>query len=74
MEIDMTDLSHLHALELNLSHERVRLFAAKSDGERKLRAVWVRALEKEIEAEYKFLGIEPEVLSDEDLADLLADF
>lgn len=70
----MTDLSHLHALELNLSHERVRLFAAKSDGERKLRAVWVRALEKEIEAEYKFLGIEPEVLSDEDLADLLADF
>ena len=74
MEIDMTDLTHLHALELNLSHERVRLFAAKSPGERALRAVWVQQLEKEIDAEYAFLGIEPEVLSDEDLADLLADF
>jgi len=74
MEIDMTDLSHLHALELNLSHERVRLFAAKSPGERALRAVWVDKLQREIDAEYAFLGIEPEVLSDEDLADLLADF
>jgi hypothetical protein len=70
----MTDLTHVHALELNLSHERMRLFAAKSEGERELRAVWVRQLEKEIEAEYKFLGIEPEELSDEDLANLLADF
>jgi len=70
----MTDLTHLHALELNLSHERMRLFAAKSEGERELRAVWVRQLEKEIEAEYKFLGIEPEELSDEDLANLWADF
>jgi hypothetical protein len=74
MEIDMTDLTHLHALELNLSHERVRLFAAKSPGERALRAVWVDKLQREIDAEYAFLGIEPEVLSDEDLADLLADF
>ena len=70
----MTDLTHLHALELNLSHERVRLFAAKSPGERALRAVWVDKLQREIDAEYKFLGIEPETLSDEDLADLLADF
>ena len=70
----MTDLTHLHALELNLSHERVRLFAAKSPGERALRAVWVDKLQREIDAEYAFLGIEPEVLSDEDLADLLADF
>jgi hypothetical protein len=70
----MTDLTHVHALELNLSHERMRLFAAKSEGERELRAVWVDQLEKEIEAEYKFLGIEPEELSDEDLANLLADF
>lgn len=70
----MTDLTHLHALELNLSHERVRLFAAKSPGERALRAVWVGKLQREIDAEYAFLGIEPEVLSDEDLADLLADF
>ena len=70
----MTDLTHLHALELNLSHERVRLFAAKSPGERALRAVWVDKLQREIDAEYAFLGIEPEALSDEDLADLLADF
>jgi hypothetical protein len=70
----MTDLTHVHALELHLSHERMRLFAAKSEGERELRAVWVDQLEKEIEAEYKFLGIEPEELSDEDLANLLADF
>jgi hypothetical protein len=74
MEIDMTDLTHLHALELNLSHERVRLFAAKSPGERALRAVWVDKLQREIDAEYAFLGIEPETISDEDLADLLADF
>ena len=70
----MTDLSHIHALELHLSHERVRLFAAVSPEERALRAVWVHQLEKEIEAEYKFLGIKPEELSDEDLANLLADF
>lgn len=70
----MTDLTHLHALELNLSHERVRLFAAKSPGERALRAVWVDKLQREIDAEYTFLGIKPETLSDEDLADLLADF
>jgi hypothetical protein len=35
--------------------------------------VWVHQLEKEIDAEYKFLGIKPEELSDDDLADLLAD-
>jgi hypothetical protein len=74
MEIDMTDLTHLHALELNLSHERARLFAAKSEGEREMRAVWVKGLKKEIDAEYAFLGVEPEELSDEDLAKLLADF
>lgn len=70
----MTDLTHLHALELHLSHERVRLFAAKSDGERKLRAIWVEQLQREIDAEYKFLGIAPEELSDDDLADLLVGF
>lgn len=35
----MTD--HLSALRLRLSHERVRLAAARTAGERELRAVWV---------------------------------
>ena len=51
------DLTHLHYLELSLSHERARLDAAKRPGERLVRAGWVVQIEKEIAAERIFLGI-----------------
>jgi len=72
------DRSHLYALEQNLSHERVRLHNAKSNGERELRKVWVNQLEKQITDESKHLGIywisdEVEMMSnDELLAELSA--
>ena len=59
-----TDLSHLNALQVGLSHERSRLAAAKSDGERQLRAVWVAQYERQISAEYAFLGIAPPSLDE----------
>jgi hypothetical protein len=66
----MKDLSHLHALELGLSHERQRLASAKNDNERKLRQVWVKQYEKQIVDERERLGLPPDVpenLSDEEL-------
>ena len=51
------NLTHLDALRIWLSHERVRLSEAKSDKEKELRAVWVAQIEKEIADEMKFLGI-----------------
>ena len=44
----MTDLTHLNALELNLSHERVRLSQATNQQDIALRKVWVAQLEREI--------------------------
>ena len=70
----MQDLSHLHALEVRLSHERERLAKAKTVKERELRQVWVNQCEKEIAGEYTFLGIAPEDIAmtdDELLAALL---
>lgn len=64
------DTSHLNALELRLSHERVRLNSAKTAGERSLRQVWVAGIEKEIGAERALLGttsLEDILLSDEEL-------
>jgi hypothetical protein len=65
------DTTHLDALEARLSHERVRLAAAKTSGERELRTVWVRGIEKEIADERKFLGItdtpECDEMSDDEL-------
>ena len=64
------DNSHLKALQLNLSNERSRIESAKTQQERELRAVWVRQLEREIEAERAFLGFlaDPEInLTDEEL-------
>jgi len=51
------DTSHLDALRVRLSHERVYLANAKKDGERALRTVWVAQIEKEISAELAFLGM-----------------
>lgn len=73
------DRSHLNALETHLSHERTRLANAKSEYEKRMRAVWLAQLEKEIAGEKVFLGIEeteeaPLNLSDAELlAQLLND-
>jgi hypothetical protein len=57
---------HLAALHQRLAHECARLAAAKSDGERQTRETWIAGIEKEIAAEYRFLGIET---ADEDMSD-----
>jgi hypothetical protein len=70
----MPDLTHLNALELRLSHERGYLATAKTDKERQLRAVWIQQIEKEIEGECRFLGIDKaddiEISDDDLLAEL----
>lgn len=69
----MTDFTHLDAIQLRLSHERGYLANAKSEREREMRRVWVAGIEKELEAEYRFLGIEPVALADISDDDLLAE-
>lgn len=68
------DKSHLNALMLNLSNERARFDSSKNDRERAIRAVLVKQLEREVEAERAFLGMlaDPSLdLSDDELlADL----
>jgi len=71
------DTSHLGALQVRLSHERNRLNAAKTEGERELRQVWVAQIEKEIAGEKAFLGMvdespTTEMSADDLLAELLA--
>lgn len=65
-------MTHLDALELRLSNERLRLSAATSTQEKEMRTVWVAQIEKEIAAEYKFLGIAPpaDMTDEEILAEL----
>lgn len=53
----MTDRTHLAALRVRLSNERQRHSDATGQ-ERELRAVWIQQVEREIEAEKRFLGIE----------------
>lgn len=45
------NMTHMDALQLRLSNERIRLNNAKSDKERELRKVWVRQIEDEIALE-----------------------
>lgn len=79
------DLSHLDALQARLGHEKARLNAAlaarpsrRSANEIAFRQREIAACEKEIEGEYKFLGIKPltldEILMSDDelLAELAA--
>jgi hypothetical protein len=70
----MTNASHLNALELRLSNERVRLANAKNETERQLRTVWIAQIEKEISAEQEHLtGIQGEAeMSDDELLAALA--
>lgn len=63
-ETDMTN-SHLDALNLRLSNERVRLANAKTDSERTLRTVWIKQIEKEIRNEEGFVTTQD--ISDEQL-------
>lgn len=63
-------MTHLDALNLRLSNERVRLANAKSKGESDLRTVWVAQLEKEIAGEQKHF-CEPTMTDDELMAELL---
>lgn len=63
------DLSHLHALELGLSHERQRLARARTEGERALRTVWVADYEKQIADERAFLGLPADDHSAADMSD-----
>lgn len=64
------DLTHLHALELGLSHERMRLGDGSGPGA-ELRRVWIAQREREIACERAFLGLPPAVpapaMSDDDL-------
>lgn len=68
------DESHLNAIELRLSHERVRLASAKTPAEKKQREVYVAQIEKERESELKFLNKrrmkEKDLTDDELLAEL----
>lgn len=50
-------MQHLDVLELSLSNERMRLSAAKSEKEKRIREVFVKQIESEISAERKFLGL-----------------
>lgn len=63
-------MSHLNALLLNLSNERVRLANAKTQGERELRSVWVKQLEKEVANEKTNFSVE-EITEDDLLVELL---
>jgi hypothetical protein len=57
-------MEHIDALRLRLSNERVRLQNATNEGERALRSVWVKQLEKEVGAES---AMTEAPMSDEDL-------
>lgn len=57
--------SHLDALNLRLSNERVRLANAKTDSEIALRTIWIQQIEKEIRNEAGFVTSQD--ISDEEL-------
>lgn len=68
-------MTHLEALQLRLSSENARLFAAKGAREINFRAQVVAGIEKEIKAEYKFLAsdcVECTLTDDELLTELSA--
>lgn len=69
-----TDRSHLIALISRLGNEKAYLRAAKTDGEKSLRQVWISQIEAEIAAEERFIGMaaQPDVSDDELLAELMA--
>lgn len=73
----MTDFSHLDAIQQRLSREMARLANAKLPAQVAFCCAQVIGAEKELAAEYRFLGIDPvsldDALSDEELlAELMA--
>jgi hypothetical protein len=74
----MTDFSHLNAIEGRIYREKARLMAATTENDRAFREREIKAAEKELATEYRFLGISPVSLDkitlshDELLAELLA--
>lgn len=73
----MTDFSHLDALTDRLARETDRLAKARTANEREFREREIASCKREIDGEYRFLGIEPltldEIMSDEELlAELMA--
>lgn len=69
----MHDESHLNALRLRLSNERIRLSNEKTESGKALRRVWVNQIEKEIESEKAFLGISESAESTLSDAELLTE-
>lgn len=66
----MQDQSHLNALLLRLSNERIR--RDNSTGkERELRDVWVKQCQNEVDREYEFLGLMKPEESDMSLDEIL---
>ena len=68
----MTDFSHLNALQDRLFREQSRLAAATNANERAFREREIASCEREIAGEYKYLGIEPVALDDISDDELLA--
>lgn len=62
-------MTHLDALQIKLSNERIRLADAKSASEVTLRKIWIEQLEKEIAGEKAFVA-ELEKSDDELLEEL----
>ena len=62
-------MSHLNALQVRLSNERVRLANAKTKAEREMRRVWVAGIEKEIAVEQStvFSDTAADAMSDDEL-------
>lgn len=71
----MSDTSHLVALLDNLSSQKVRLEAATTQHEKDFRIFMIAQLQKEVDSEYKFLGMTSSFdlgeINDDDLLDEL---
>lgn len=67
------DHTHLHALQVRLTHERARLHNSKTTTERAIRSAWIDQIEKEIADEERRLGMDeiPDMTDDEILTALM---
>lgn len=54
----MTDFRHLDAINMRIARETGRLASATTDSERAYRRREIAAAEKELAAEYRYLGID----------------
>jgi hypothetical protein len=74
----MVDLTHLNELQRLQRAEQDRLSRAANDSEKSIRTVWVDQLQKEVDSEMRFLGIEPlpaeKILSDDEVMSELEGF